>query len=338
MAFLLPTLIALCATALFAAVSIRALRSARARVKTIVVSAAAEAETRRAVRGAQGRMLLALVLGLLAAIVVAFIPVRWYGLGMMLAASIGALVACGLIALLPFPTSRRVANVRMADLAPRTMGMFGPRWGFILPLVSAVFLIAFLVATGMTASGENGGMPREVAVVSSHGYHTAGPYPGWFYGLPLIVVTVMVAIVVLAALHRIAGARGLDTPERRPLDGELRRVLTRFVMLLSATAVIFSLGATMLEAGSALRSAAQWAELKASIASLMNAGVDPSFFPPGNSLVLGVVQPQYTVGAIGAVVGLVLIAGALTLAILAIASIRIRWSVFAPSEPEKVDA
>jgi len=338
-ALLLPSLIALLATAFSAAVSIRALKSVRSRGRTIVVLVAAEAETRRAVRGAQGRMLLALVLGLVAAIAVANLWIGAFGIPLTIAPGVGAAIALVSIVASPLPRRQAPSGIRRADLTAREATTFGPRWAFVLPVVAAVLLVALVVATGATAELDSRGLARVLYTVVQPGQTNAGsPYPGWYYGAPILIVTGILVGCTFLALRRVAAAPRNSAIDFWAMDDAVRSALTRFVMFISSGTIVLYLGAVALQSGSILRSGAQWSHIKQSVLDAHLRAGDMSFVTRAKDVVHGVVQPQYTTGAIETVVGLLLIGVALTLAILAIASIRIRWSVSAPSEPEKVDA
>ena len=113
--------------------------------------------------------------------------------------------------------------------------------------------------------------------------------------------------------------------------------MTRFVMLLSSSIIVLYLGATALIAGSALRNVSRWSKMTAAGLRKVAAAVPPNYsvkFGPGD-FVNGVVEPQYTAGAIEAVVGLVLIAFALLLLILAFAAFSVRWSATPAEQPTR---
>ncbi len=342
MLVLIPTLIALASTAIFASISFRS-RKGRDR-STLVVPKEFAVDASSAVRGMHLRMFAAVGAGAVVAGILAFAPIRvlHLALGAAIAPGIGALVACLVIAAMPFPRTGTGFAVRQADLTPREATSFGPRWGFILPLVSAALLVIFLIATASLARDTDyTDLSREIGLVTPGGYATASPYPGWFYAAPLLVGTVLLVGGVLFSLWRIAGARSSGALDLAPLDAAIRRATTRFVMLLSSAVIVLYLGATALTAGSAWRNVAQWSKLNAGGLRKVASAMPPNYtvrLGPSDFL-MGVVQPQYTTGAIESVVGIVLIGFALTLLILAITSFRVRWTTAEPTpSPEPVKA
>jgi hypothetical protein len=344
MLVLLPTLIVLMSTAIFASISFRA-RKGRDRSAVVVPHGFVGAAS-SAVNAMRVRMLAAVGAGLVVTGVLAFapIPALHLSLGATIAPGIGGLVACLSIAAAPFPRASASTGVRQAELTPREATSFGPRWGFVLPLVSAALLVVFLIATASLArETDYTSLSREIGLVNPGGYATASPYPGWFYALPLLVVTVLLSGGVLLALWRIAGARSLGSLGLAPLDAAIRRSTTRFVMLLSSSIIVLYLGATSFTAGTAWRNVAQWSKLNATGLRKVGSAVAPNFevsLDPSD-FARGVVQPQYTTGAIETVVGIVLIGFALTLLILAFASFSVRWTSAETAEPrdrEKVSA
>ena len=280
-------------------------------------------------------MLVAIVAGIAAFAVLAFapIPALHLSLGLAIAPGVGALVSCLMIAAFPMPRALPSTGVRQAELTPRETTSFGPRWGFILPLAAAAFYVVFLIATASLSSvADYSHLSRQIALETPGGYQTSSPYPGWFYALPLLVVIVLLSGGVLLALRRVAGARALGPLDLSPLDAGIRRMTTRFVMLLSSSVIVLYLGATALIAGSALRDVAQWEKMTASGFRKVAATVPPNYsvrlLP--SDFVHGVVEPQYTSGSIESVVGIVLIAFAMLLFILVFAAFSVRWSAVAP--------
>lgn len=91
-----------------------------------------------------------------------------------------------------------------ASLARRTPWNVAPRAALALLGTAILLLLALLVFTGATSSPDERGRFRAITFTSPLSSSTATPYPGWFYAVPLILGTVLLALAVWAALRRIA--------------------------------------------------------------------------------------------------------------------------------------
>jgi hypothetical protein len=341
MLVLLPTLVALFGTAVFAAIAIRSRKSARTLTGVAVVPAIVAGEARTLVGAVRRRMLLGILVGLLVTIAVASLPIDRVQTAIAIAPGVGAAFGLAALAISPFPRRVAESGLRQADLTPRGLASFGPRWGFVLPLVGAVLLVLLLIATGVSSTPDDFGRLRDITVSAPEQTNSAGPYPGWFYGVPILLAVGLLIAGLLTALHRVAGAPRIGTADVAALDSALRSALTRFVMLFGSAVVVLYLGAITLTAAAAIRSTSQWSHfkpafLKAEEARMRSDGTN-WFVSKASDTVSGVVQPNYTAGAIGAALGIVLIGVAILLALLAVSNLAIRWSV-AAADREEVDA
>lgn len=239
-------------------------------------------------------------------------PGSWLGIGQSLGPGVAAIITVLLLAIRPLPAWGGTAPVRSAELAPRTGGSFGPRWGFLLPLASAALLVLFLVATGLSGSADESGLQRQI---SNGDGSSAGPYPGWFYGVPLIIVTVLLAVSVLVVLHRIAAAPRPVNPSLYSLDDSLRRAATRFVMLLSSSALLVYFAAVAILAGSATSNTGTSYVLKPGADALSN-----SYNPSREHMAIyhqplvGIGVGEYVLGGVFVLLAIVLFFGALVVA------------------------
>ena len=148
---------------------------------------------------------------------------------------------------------RPTGAVRRAALVPR--GDAAPRWLRGVTWAWAVLLVASLVATGLTAtdgrtfSRPDPADPGELLVI---------PYAGWPYGLPLIVVTVLLVAAAEGVLWLVArrpavidADPGYDAASRRL---SAHRVLRGTQLLLAGSLagvlVVTGVGVTMVDADS----------------------------------------------------------------------------------------
>ncbi|NVM94076.1 hypothetical protein [Arthrobacter wenxiniae] len=150
-------------------------------------------------------------------------------------------------------------NQQAADATP------GPqaRWAGLKPLTLALPLLtmaayaALLVATGLTSSPDSQGRYRLLHLANTNA-STAGPYPGWYYGVPLLLVTMVLAGSAFLALQRIAGAPSLPDPRMAALDRRWREISATVVVRLATGVLLGYLGGTSVVAGQAMASVA-WA-------------------------------------------------------------------------------
>jgi hypothetical protein len=337
---LLPTLIALLAAAAGFVLAIRARKSAASLLRATTVPRSAEGSTREIVLGVRLRMLAALIVAVIVAFVVSQLFLGEVAAGLALAPGLGA--AAGIVALgiSPFPRLAPEDGLRQAELTPRTLGTFGPRWGFVLPILGTAVLIGLLIVTGASGSTIDGPFSHQFMVmVPPGGSSSAGPYPDWSYGIFILSGAIALIASVLFALHRITTAPRIGQRDAITLDAALRATLTRFVMLGGTAVIVLYLGVVSLSAGAAARTASQWSYLKPGIEEqLCGQKTNCSFTAPASDSVFGVVQPSYTLGAVGSVLGIILIGVAIALALLALTNFAIRWSATVPVEPQRVDA
>lgn len=167
---------------------------------------------------------------------------RLYGLPLVAAPAIMAVLAAAVYAFwrIPheFPAADPSPSGRIsADLTPRSTGMFGPAWGIALPGVLLIGTIGGLIVAGMFSSPDEKGLYRDLPYVSTNGAQldensvvtqihmsegASGPFPGWYYGVPVMALLVLAGILTLWALNvnarrprlRSSGLQGFDNAVR----------------------------------------------------------------------------------------------------------------------------
>ena len=138
--------------------------------------------------------------------------------------------------------------VRRAPLTPRTVRTIAPVGLRRLTWVWAGGLALVLVACGM-ASGTGRDIER-VWDASSSG--AAGPFPGWFYGGPLLAATAIVVAATEIVLRLVA--RRPAVVDTAPADDLALRTLSSLRVLRGTQLVLaWTLAGVLLVAGSALR-------------------------------------------------------------------------------------
>jgi len=141
---------------------------------------------------------------------------------------------------------RPTGAVRRAHLSPRD-AQRGPRWLRRLTWAWAGLLLVTLVAAGATSS--NG---RAVSVAyATNAVQTTSPYPGWFYGVPLLVAAALVLVATEGVL-RLISRRPAVVDADPAYDAASRRLSahralrgTQLVIALTEAGVLGVMGAAL---------------------------------------------------------------------------------------------
>ena len=193
-----------------------------------------------------------------------------HGLPYALAATVAALAGVLTLGLYPrpeWPTSRR--GVTAAELVPRGATSFAARWVFVLPLISSLALLAGLGFAGLYSATDEKGLHRVFQYRSLSGWgveggqivdvqynlSTAGPYPGWYYGIPIMIGTLSLIGIVYWSLQRAARAPRPAATGLFAIDNELRTLRTRLVMSASTALLGFQVSGLAAITGNIFRSA-----------------------------------------------------------------------------------
>ena len=228
------------------------------RMRPEVVSPSASG-LRHATIATRRRVLAAACVGVLVAAVCLLLEdalAASYGLPILLAPACFALGTVATIAVVGVPAVAPT-NRREAELFSRRPWSFGPGWAYVAPAVSAAAVIVFAIAAGLTSSPTQDGTWRGFTIESEVGSSTASPYPGWFYSVPLIVVTVALFAATSAALARLSAAPLRGTAEDRAVGVLVRQRLTRFVLLAGTGSLLVYFGGALNIAGLAMGNAAR---------------------------------------------------------------------------------
>lgn len=154
----------------------------------------------------------------------------------LVAAGAGS-AAVGLVS----PLGEEARSIRAADLTPRTAGSFGPRWAYTVPAILTSVLVVIMILTAATASSEAG----ESALAWQYGQASGWvqPYPGWSTVGLLLGLLAVAGGAFLAALRQVAGWPRPMEPGLYPLDDDIRRAVTRALLLGTTGALLGALGA-----------------------------------------------------------------------------------------------
>lgn len=220
------------------------------------------------------------------------------GLGVALIAGLSTSAGLLLFSALP-PAKLPSRSTASASLVPRKPWSFGVQRTFMGPIAIMATFFAFLVTTGLTSSPDGQGRYRVLKIENASSTFAASSYPGWFYGIPLILVTLLLALSMFLALHRISSVPSLPDPRMATLDRRWREISTRIVIRLGTGALLGYFGGTAVVAGQAL----------ISIASSF-VGTIPEEATPGPT------QPLFALGVTSAAVGAALaVTGVIMLAL-----------------------
>lgn len=155
----------------------------------------------------------------------------------------GAAVALLLLALTTRSARSAKASAELdftaVDLTPRRAWAYGKTWWLVSWLVLALLLIATVVIAGLVASPDTAG--RAAAITIEAGTTTASTnFPGWFYGLPVLIAFVPLGALTLVAMSRVSGL--LTRADNSQYVLAARRAMVRRIMGISTGAIAFTLG------------------------------------------------------------------------------------------------
>lgn len=155
------------------------------------------------------------------------------------------------VVLLGFQRTGRTAQGQI-DMRPRSIWTFGRKSWFTAWIAAAVFLIATVVLAGMASSPDGDGRFTVLSVEIGTGFGTTS-FPGWFYGVPVLLGVAILSVLTLVVLKLIA------RPPLDSRDGEdradilLRRLLTRVVLALGCGSMTLTLSWFLLSVGEGSR-------------------------------------------------------------------------------------
>lgn len=199
---------------------------------------------------------IALAIGLLLAMVSLGFAIPW-ALGIPLALA-PTVAASGGLLFYAFPGQRAfripAGSVRSASLEPRSPWVLARHPSIWLLLGTALGLTLFLVFAGVTASSDEFGRSRWIMVSTPVSSSAAGPYPGWFYGVPILLGVALLLASTFIALDRISKIPAFPKKELANIDRQWRLGSTRIVSAISSTGLLVTWAGVMLIAGNALHS------------------------------------------------------------------------------------
>lgn len=162
-------------------------------------------ETEASRRRGAAYTLVAAALGALTVVVLLLSPGLPLGLGQALAPLVagGAMVGVTLVHEATWPAA--VGPVRSASLRRRTLWGSAPRWLLVLGGTGVVGLWT-LDVVGILVAAPDG---RSLSATIGDQTRSAGPFPGTFYAVPTLAVSLGVLLLVAVSLRVLADRRGL---------------------------------------------------------------------------------------------------------------------------------
>lgn len=293
------------------------------------LSVATRSQVSSVLRGDALAAVAALIVGGSGAAVMCLIGSSWgrgYGVTYALAGGVGAWLGLLVYMFYPRPVWLSGEGDRVvAELAPRGPTSFARQWVFVLPLSAAIMLILGLVLTGSySATDENGlhrvfqrrslsgwGVEAGQVIDVQYNLSTNGPFPGWYYGVPVIICTLLLIATVYWALHRTAAEPRPGSADLFSADTFLRSHRTMFIMSASSAALASQIAGLAAITGTVLAAAHR----------------DP--VPTANlDTVAGtiLVEPGHTLGVILILLSLIVAIAAVALLIRACSTIATLWS------------
>jgi hypothetical protein len=149
------------------------------------------------------------------------------------------------LALAFVPKYAETTSRRSADVVPRSLLTFSSRAALMTLLVMAVLLAAVTIVFGFLA------WPDGKSLFYFYGDSYAGgggEFPGFVFGVPVLVSLVLLAAAVWLSLSRIARAPRPTDGGLREADAAVRTVTTATVTAMASFAIALSLGIVVLMA------------------------------------------------------------------------------------------
>lgn len=141
---------------------------------------------------------------------------------------------------------RPTGMLRRATLVPR--GEVAPRWLRRVTLAWAAALVVVLVVTGITAVD---GRAFRISADAGFTQQTAGPYPGWDFGVPLLLAAAVLVACTEGTLRLVA--RRPAVVDADPADDAASRRLSAHRVLRGAQLVLgWMLAGVLVVAGGAI--------------------------------------------------------------------------------------
>lgn len=165
-----------------------------------------------------------------------------------------------------------VGSAVSAELIPRSNRMFGPVWAVLAPAVLiSTSVLGLLIAGFMSSADENGqfrmlpyhaqrgaqiGADQQI-IKSLTAEGLTGPFPGWYYGAPLIALLLLSALLTLWALNGNVRRPSLRSVALQDFDKAVRTHYGHFLSTGFTAMLCFQLIPPLIMAAGAIYNAGQ---------------------------------------------------------------------------------
>lgn len=140
---------------------------------------------------------------------------EWLGLPLFIAPGAGLAIALVAFGIASDGSRRKYLPVRSANLTTRTVGSYLSRSSRRKLALLTAGVVVLVLLGGLTSSPDDSGFHRAFSVHSADQSATAGPYPGWFYGVPFLLTVPVLALGTWVALRRVRLLPAITTDPAR---------------------------------------------------------------------------------------------------------------------------
>ena len=172
------------------------------------------------------------------------------GRTVLIAPLVTAAVGIGFFVIVPaFPDP---SDRRSAELLPRTAFTFASRWAFVFAGSLALAVVAACIAFGLVSEPDGRSFGNDYGQLA-YGF-TATPFPGFYYGVPVLGALVLLAATAVVAILRVSSARMPGDESLREADAAIRQLAIGVILRSVAAGCAVTVGAMLVAAAGATSS------------------------------------------------------------------------------------
>lgn len=167
--------------------------------------------------------------------------------------------ATGAILVQAFPGQRSFqasnSTARSASLEARTPWQYVSKPALWVPILCTLALTGFLIFTGLTASADDFGLARALHIQTENMGTGGSPYPGWYYGIPLLLAAAALLGATLLAHARLSKIAAFPRTDLSDIDRTWRHGMARIISAMSVSGTLVTLSGVSLFGGRVISSA-----------------------------------------------------------------------------------